>query len=737
MCARVHPAESSPAADVTTAGGGGGGEPDDEGSEFYRNSEQLDDGSIISVITLRSGQTSGNNSASVVSSSHANKTKDSAGRKPNKNMIKDSLGKFDMDRQEEGHAQRKVRRGVLWCMLRWLCGRYKTGAMHYSMSIRTMVLILTEVAVLCTVIPVWVLWYTTLLKSNETVVNVYFDAMSYHTKWFLDDVFSIGERLVYENVNEACNLPLCESEQELVSMWRHLQGQAQVAQYSDLYIYMAYETGAFVSAGIDLTVGATSAGIQSADTNYTFYAYYVANSSDVGFYLTDEAYTMTLAEWDSRTRVWYQDAILTQGLVWSSVYTYVDNQLGLTVSAPLRCGNGTPCGVVAVDFYLNFAVKRLVSTIQIGESGSLWVSEPNGDLITSTRNVSVSAYDATGTVTRVKLWEADDHLTRALGKLKRGHLNASKPEYQTANLAGTMYQVYTECFSPRPGTPLGEMVILMVVPYDDYYGDVASAKRKTIGMSAGLIVFFALVILIATSLMLRPLRLLRQQMGSAARLEGDFLRSRELPFSWSPLSEISSIAYSLFKMKQMLTSFSRYVPMQVVTWLIRRDKIASLGVRKTYCTTMFCDIADFTSLTERTAPSVLMEVFTEFMDTVCASTMRNNGTIDKIIGDCVMAFWGSPDEVPNQEEDACRNALECRAALQKAQALWASNGLPVFRARIGMAAGTVLAGNSGASDRFQFTVLGDPVNLASRLEGLNKGGRIQLTAQAELPKLCN
>eukprot|EP01105_Mastigella_eilhardi_P019743 TRINITY_DN4660_c0_g2_i6.p1 TRINITY_DN4660_c0_g2~~TRINITY_DN4660_c0_g2_i6.p1 ORF type:complete len:368 (-),score=83.74 TRINITY_DN4660_c0_g2_i6:64-1167(-) len=239
-------------------------------------------------------------------------------------------------------------------------------------------------------------------------------------------------------------------------------------------------------------------------------------------------------------------------------------------------------------------------------------------------------------------------------------------------------------------------------------------------MSAGLIVFFALVILIATSLMLRPLRLLRQQMGSAARLEGDFLRSRELPFSWSPLSEISSIAYSLFKMKQMLTSFSRYVPMQVVTWLIRRDKIASLGVRKTYCTTMFCDIADFTSLTERTAPSVLMEVFTEFMDTVCASTMRNNGTIDKIIGDCVMAFWGSPDEVPNQEEDACRNALECRAALQKAQALWASNGLPVFRARIGMAAGTVLAGNSGASDRFQFTVLGDPVNLASRLEGLNK-----------------
>lgn len=85
-----------------------------------------------------------------------------------------------------------------------------------------------------------------------------------------------------------------------------------------------------------------------------------------------------------------------------------------------------------------------------------------------------------------------------------------------------------------------------------------------------------------------------------------------------------------------------------------------------------------------------------------------------------MAFWGSPEPVPNQELEACQTVLESQRALKEMQINWASRKLPVFRARYALCSGTVLAGNSGSSDRFQYTVLGDSVNLASRLEGLNK-----------------
>jgi adenylate cyclase len=100
--------------------------------------------------------------------------------------------------------------------------------------------------------------------------------------------------------------------------------------------------------------------------------------------------------------------------------------------------------------------------------------------------------------------------------------------------------------------------------------------------------------------------------------------------------------------------------------------------------------------------------------------MRNTGTIDKYIGDAVMAFWGAPHYNENHATDGCRAALECAKWMEQMRAEWHRQGHPELRVRIGLNSGRVVVGNIGSNERLNYTVLGDPVNLASRLEGMNK-----------------
>jgi adenylate cyclase len=135
---------------------------------------------------------------------------------------------------------------------------------------------------------------------------------------------------------------------------------------------------------------------------------------------------------------------------------------------------------------------------------------------------------------------------------------------------------------------------------------------------------------------------------------------------------------------------------------------------------MFTDVRDFTSIAERLSPGELAQCLGQYLECMAAAIHATRGTIDKYIGDAVMALWNAPTPLPGHARLACRAALECRRATRELFASPAWGGAPPFETRFGLHVDTVMVGHFGAPARMSYTALGDGVNLASRLEGLNK-----------------
>jgi adenylate cyclase len=133
----------------------------------------------------------------------------------------------------------------------------------------------------------------------------------------------------------------------------------------------------------------------------------------------------------------------------------------------------------------------------------------------------------------------------------------------------------------------------------------------------------------------------------------------------------------------------------------------------------FSDVENFTTISEGMAPPELVKAMGRYFELMTGAITRHGRTVDKFMGDGVMAFFNAPEELPDHERQACLAALEAQRLLAE-MAKHNPPGQPVFRARIGLGVGEVLVGNIGTPERFAYTLLGDEVNLASRLEGLNK-----------------
>lgn len=165
------------------------------------------------------------------------------------------------------------------------------------------------------------------------------------------------------------------------------------------------------------------------------------------------------------------------------------------------------------------------------------------------------------------------------------------------------------------------------------------------------------------------------------------------------------------------SAFSLYVSPDMVPRLQEEDNALKLGGEKMWLTAVFTDIADFTSITEEMPAEKTSEMlnayFTEVMDVVFA----NQGTLLKFIGDAIFAIWGAPIKIPNHAEMGIRTALAIQKGVEKFNA---SQRFPPLHTRVGVHTGPMLVGNLGSKKRFDYTAIGDSVNLASRIEGLNK-----------------
>ncbi|AFN73498.1 adenylate cyclase [Melioribacter roseus P3M-2] len=190
------------------------------------------------------------------------------------------------------------------------------------------------------------------------------------------------------------------------------------------------------------------------------------------------------------------------------------------------------------------------------------------------------------------------------------------------------------------------------------------------------------------------------------------------------LSYFTTTAYNfIIERKQNLViknMFSQYVSKEIVTELLNNPSKLRLGGERKEITVMFSDIANFTSFSEKKQPEELVGYINEFLNEMSEIIIEHKGTVDKYLGDAIMAFWGAPVEIKDHALLACNAALKMQKRLVELRNNWMSvEEIPIY-IRIGINTGEAIVGNIGGSKRFDYTVLGDNVNLASRLEGANK-----------------
>lgn len=173
--------------------------------------------------------------------------------------------------------------------------------------------------------------------------------------------------------------------------------------------------------------------------------------------------------------------------------------------------------------------------------------------------------------------------------------------------------------------------------------------------------------------------------------------------------------------KKMITGmFSQYVPGAVVKELIEHPEKMKLGGERRYMTVLFSDVEGFTSISESLSPEELVSLLNEYLSAMTELVFQQGGIIDKYEGDAIMAEFGIPLEDPRHAFHACQTALEMQVRLKRLREKWKQEGRHQLRARIGISTGEMSFGNMGSHQIFDYTVMGDRVNLGSRLEGANK-----------------
>lgn len=273
-------------------------------------------------------------------------------------------------------------------------------------------------------------------------------------------------------------------------------------------------------------------------------------------------------------------------------------------------------------------------------------------------------------------------------------------------------RVYDVSFRPLAGTQ--GWLVGVTGPEDYYLRTLRGTLRRLLWLTMGVIA----LALIGGALTVRAVRGgLHQITRQAARLQAfDF--APEPPRT--AFRDVADVLDSVEQAKTAMRAMRKYVPVDLVRELYQSNREPALGGRLEDLSILFTDVRGFTSLAETLEPDRLARLLGHYFSAMTAGVHDAHGTVDKYIGDAVMAIWNAPRPCADHPVAACRAALACVARTRALFASGAWEGLPALVTRFGIHRDRVMVGHFGAPDRFSFTAIGDGVNLAARLEGLNK-----------------
>ncbi len=241
------------------------------------------------------------------------------------------------------------------------------------------------------------------------------------------------------------------------------------------------------------------------------------------------------------------------------------------------------------------------------------------------------------------------------------------------------------------------------------------ASKYWLAIFLGVIALASLLVIILSHYISKPIAELSQEIDRIAELDLDGDRSVS---SW--ILEISRIDASIASMRTALRSFAHYVPGEIAKRLMLKEHEIALGGDKKTVTIFFTDISDFTAIAEVLPIETVNVLLTDHFDALSQIILQCGGLIDKYMGDSIMSLWGTTEGSPDHATRACKAALLCQVRLSELNAKQRQARMPVFTTRMGITTGPAIVGNFGTAIRMNYSAIGDAVNMAFRLQTLNK-----------------
>ena len=426
---------------------------------------------------------------------------------------------------------------------------------------------------------------------------------------------------------------------------------------------------------------------------------------------------------DPRRRLWYEKAKGGKAAVATGPYAMATTgSLAMTISqAHVR----SPSTVIGADVLLT-RVTDFVTQELLTPNSVVFIADENGSPVLHSsqevmRKIMTAVRDKGADASR-----AADPLTRSLSRL----LQARDGRVEAVSVEGRTYVVMT---SKLQSTLLfAGSTIVMAAPLDELLGPAYDMLFQGLAVATGVVVFVIIGALVLAGMITRSLNQLTE---GAQRLRAlDFQAEIDVP---SRVREIHMLSGAMRQARDAIFTFALYVPKELVRKGIESGEFSKRTATRHEVTAIFTDIYDFTSISEQNSPEAVVNMLSDYFDILNRTVNAHNGTIIQFLGDSIFAMWNAPVPDEHHAENACRAALAMRDALAAFNAAQKRKGLPEFRTRFGIHTGEAVVGSVGAVDRLQYTAMGDTINVASRLEGMNKEHGTTILASRDVYERCH
>jgi adenylate cyclase len=419
---------------------------------------------------------------------------------------------------------------------------------------------------------------------------------------------------------------------------------------------------------------------------------------------TMQATFTAAASRDSEGRALWSD------LHWSEIDPRDQDRVVMTVQKAVRDRAGRFLGVLRVGLLtrvIDRATRVRVGDDDDAEAHRIFLCDPSGRLVT--RLDPDDRLQLFGDDLRFVASREPPEVAAALAQPLLGRMTPGAEATGAFVTGGRRY-----LFTFRGLQSSQDWIVGVVVPEDVYTHRLEAVRNRFLV----LYLLAMVLVLVGGALMMRAVRRGLGQVGVATA------RMRSFDFAPAPVAapfrDVEAVLESLERAKTAMRTLGKYAPVDLVRELYRANREPKLGGELAELTILFTDIRGFTGLAERLGPNELAEALGRYLDAMTGAIRSTGGTLDKFIGDAVMALWNAPTPVERHAERGCQAILACKEATADLYRSAAWGGLPPLVTRFGLHTERVLVGHFGAPERMSFTAMGDGVNLASRLEALGK-----------------